>query len=286
MNSFETHRPLLWSIAYRMLGSAAEAEDIVQEAYLRAHDADPDSIQSERAYLSKIVTRLCLDHWKSARVKREAYVGPWLPEPVPTAEPVDPSSISLAFLVLLESLTPLERAVYLLGEVFDYSHAEIAQIVGRDEASCRQLLHRARTSVRSQRPRFAPSREAHQRLLSGFGEACAAGDLAMLEQLLADDVVAYSDGGEKLHAAKRPVHGRDRVARLFTGIFRKAPPGVTIAMTELNGLPTLVLVFEGKVRSVIDIETDGTRILKVRTVVNPEKLSQLGSPPRLDPAAS
>ncbi|MET0285576.1 MAG: sigma-70 family RNA polymerase sigma factor, partial [Polyangiales bacterium] len=158
MSDFEHHRPYLWSIAYRMLGSAAEAEDIVQEAYLRFREApEPDS---ERAYLSKIVTRLCLDHWKSARVRRENYVGPWLPEPVrtETKPQIDPSSISMAFLVLMESLTPVERAVYLLSEVFDYSHGEIAQIIGESEAACRKQLQRAREHVLQHRPRFQPSR--------------------------------------------------------------------------------------------------------------------------------
>lgn len=276
MTDFEQHRKLLWSIAYRMLGSASEAEDVVQEAFLRARSM-PDEVESERAYLSSIVTRLCLDHWKSARVRRETYVGPWLPEPVPTESAVDPASISLAFLVLLESLSPVERAVYLLGEVFDYTHAEIARIVGRDEASCRQLLHRARERITAQRPRFAPSRDAHRRLLESFQQACMAGDLAGLERLLAEDAVSISDGGAKIHAAKRPVQGAARIAKLYLNIFRRSPSGASFEIADMNGLPSLVARIDGRVRLILDIETDGTRIVSIRAVANPDKLAHLAA---------
>lgn len=279
MDAFEQHRPRLWAIAYRMLGSASDAEDIVQEAYLRARNMPSEGVESEQAYLSAVVTRLCLDHWKSARIRRETYVGPWLPEPVRTDEPVDPASISLAFLVLLESLTPLERAVYLLSQVFDYSHEEIARIVGRDEASCRQLLHRARTHVAAQRPRFAPSPEAHRRLLEGFVDACMRGDLKQLEQLLATDVTSYADGGGKVTAARRPQVGVDKVARLYLALFRKAPAGAAGDIELINGLPALVIRVAGHVVGVVEIETDGARILAVRAVVNPDKLARLTSAP-------
>lgn len=275
MESFEQHRQLLRSIAYRMLGSAAEAEDIVQEAYLRAREVPRESMKSERAYLSSIVTRLCLDHWKSARVKRETYVGPWLPEPVHTKAPVDPASISLAFMVLLESLSPLERAVYLLSQVFDYSHAEIATMVGRDEDACRQLLHRARNHVQERKPRFAASRAQHRQLLERFSAAVSAGDLASLEQLLARDVTAWSDGGGKVHAAQRPVTGAQRVAQFYVNLAKKALPGLSIGIEEVNGLPALVLRTGGILRSVIDVETDGTLILSLRNVANPDKLERL-----------
>lgn len=274
MTEFERHRPLLWSIAYRMLGSASDAEDLLQEAYLRAR-AMPDDVVSERAYLSSIVTRLCLDHWKSARVKRESYAGTWLPEPVHTDPPVDPASISLAFLVLLESLSPLERAVYLLAEVFDYTHTEIAAILGRDESACRQLLHRAREHVRQRRPRFAPSCEVHRRLLESFQTACVRGDLGQLEDLLAEDAVSIADGGGKVPAAPKPVQGKQRVARLFSGLFRKAPAETSSQILDINGLPALLVRVAGKVVAVVDIETDGTRILAIRTILNPEKLAHL-----------
>jgi len=276
--SFEQYRPHLWAIAYRMLGSSAEADDIVQEAYLRARAVPAEDVTSERAYLSSIVTRLCLDHWKSARVRRESYVGPWLPEPVVTEQPANPESISLAFLVLLESLTPLERAAYLLSEVFDYSHAEVARIVGRDEAACRQLLHRARERVVAQRPRFAPSRDRHRELLAGFATACAMGDLAGLERLLADDVTSYGDGGGKVHAAKRPVIGAAKVARLYCGLFKKAPANASVEIAEINGLPAIVVRIDGTVVGIVDIETDGVRILSVRSVANPDKLAALITP--------
>jgi RNA polymerase sigma-70 factor, ECF subfamily len=273
--SFEHHRQHLWALAYRMLGSRTEADDIVQDAYLRARSVPAESVQSERAYLSAIVTRLCLDHWKSARVRREAYVGPWLPEPVQTEQPVDPESISLAFLVLLESLSPTERAAYLLSEVFDYSHAEVARILGRDEAACRQLLHRARERVIAQRPRFAPSRDRHRQLLEGFALACAEGDLPGLERLLADDVTSYADGGDNVYAAKRPVVGATRVARLYTKLFAKVVGGIRAEIAEINGLPALVVRSAGRVVSIVDIETDGARILSVRNIVNPDKLASL-----------
>ncbi|MEY4512092.1 MAG: hypothetical protein RLZZ450_4214 [Pseudomonadota bacterium] len=273
--AFEEQRAYLWSIAYRMLGSTAEADDIVQEAWLRARERAVPDVVSERAYLSTIVTRLCLDHWKSARVRREAYVGPWLPEPVRTDNNIDPESISLAFMVLLESLSPIERAVYLLSEVFDYSHAEVSRIVDRDEATCRQLLHRARERVRAQRPRFAPSLDQHRQLLGGFVVACAQGDLAGLERLLAHDVVATSDGGDKVHAAKLPIVGHARVARLLLGLFRKVPAAAAAEVALINGLPALVIHHEGRVGAIVDIETDGVRILSLRTIVNPEKLALL-----------
>ena len=280
-HTFEAHRKYLWGIAYRMLGSAAEAEDIVQEAYLRARGVDTVQVESPRAYLSSIVTRLCLDHWKSAKVRRERYVGPWLPEPVRTAddqgEPVDVSSISLAFLVLLESLNPVERAAYLLREVFDYSYLEVARIVGRDEAACRQIVHRASERVVAQRPRFAANPEAHARLLSEFAAACARGDLSALEQLLAADVHATGDGGGKVHAAQRPVRGAAKVAKLYLGIFKLAAPhDPSFSIESINGLPALLVRVAGVVRSVIDIETNGTQILSLRAIVNPDKLLALG----------
>jgi RNA polymerase sigma-70 factor (ECF subfamily) len=190
---FEAHRPLLFGIAYRMLGDRAAAEDIVQEAFLKTRDAP--ALDSPKAWLSTVVTRLCLDQLKSARARRESYVGPWLPEPLPTDDKIDRETISMAFLVLLETLSPVERAVFLLHEVFDYSHAEVADIVGKEEVAVRQILHRAKSHVVARRPRFSGSREQHQRLLMGFVQACTVGDVDGLKQLLADDVVSLSDGG-------------------------------------------------------------------------------------------
>ncbi|MDY7226048.1 RNA polymerase sigma-70 factor [Hyalangium rubrum] len=271
--AFEAHRPTLQAIAYRMLGSAAEAEDIVQEAWLRWQATPRDEVRSERAFLSTVVTRLCLDHLKSARATREVYPGPWLPEPVQTDAGVDPETISLAFLVLLESLSPVERAVYLLHEVFGYSHAEVARMVGKEEAACRQSLHRAREHIQARRPRFAPSKQAHERLVLGFLSACVSGDLESLKHLLAEDVTVWSDGGGKARgAATRPVRGADSVARLYIGGAKKAAHGVVPEIIEVNGWPALVLRLQGVVLNVITFETDGERIHAIRSVLNPDKL--------------
>lgn len=277
MQPFEAHRPRLFSIAYRMLGSKAEAEDMVQETFLRWQAAPREEVESERAYLSTIVTRLCLDQLKSARVQRETYVGPWLPEPMRTSDPVDPQSISLAFLVLLESLTPVERAVYLLHEVFDYSHAEVAAIVGKEEAACRQLLLRAKNHVTERRPRFASNRADHERLLTGFLGAVQAGDLDGLRGMLAKDAVAWSDGGGKRLAARNLVHGVDAVARLFVGLARKLGAGTeyTFEFAELNGSLSLIMRKDGEVEYVLGIETDGALIYSVHVVSNPDKLHAL-----------
>lgn len=301
LEAFQSLRRLLFAIAYRMLGSATEAEDVVQEAWLRWHQANPAEIESPKAWLSTVVTRLCLDHLKSARVQREEYVGPWLPEPIRTdgaggtgsagrggingvasagdadarsAEPMDTASISLAFLVLLESLTPAERAVYLLREVFDYSHAEVAAIVGKEEATCRQLHHRARAHVCEGRPRFAPTRREHERLLGSFVHAITMGDLEGLKQVLAEDATLWSDGGGKVLAARNPIHGGTAIARFFVGIIKKAPPGAgqSYEILTVNGWPALVGRMDGVVNMVLDIETDGHRIVGVRSVLNPDKL--------------
>jgi RNA polymerase sigma-70 factor (ECF subfamily) len=275
MSSFEAHRSLLFGIAYRMLGSRSEAEDMVQETFLRWQAAPRDEIESARAYLSTIVTRLCLDQLKSARAQRETYVGPWLPEPLRTEEPVDPQSISLAFLVLLEQLSPVERAVYLLHEVFDHSHAEVAAIVGKEEAACRQIFHRARAHIDEKRPRFAPSRADHERLLTGFLTAVQAGDLEGLRGMLAKDAVTWSDGGGKRLAARNLIHGADANARLFLGLARKAHADFSLELAEINGWPAVVIRQDGQISDVLGIETDGAVIYAVHLVSNPDKLQGL-----------
>lgn len=273
MSPFEAHRSLLFAIAYRMLGSRSEAEDMVQETFLRWQAAPRDEVESARAYLSTIVTRLCLDQLRSARARRETYVGPWLPEPLRTAEPVDPQSISLAFLVLLERLSPVERAVYLLHEVFEYSHGEVAAMVGKEEAACRQLFHRARAHIDERRPRFAASRAEHERLLTGFLGAVQAGDLEALRGMLAKDAISWSDGGGKRLAARNLVHGADAIARLFVGIARKADAAGEAEFAEVNGWPALVLRRDGQVTDVLGIETDGAQIHAVHLICNPDKLA-------------
>jgi RNA polymerase sigma-70 factor (ECF subfamily) len=247
---FDRNRPLLFSIAYRMTGSVMDAEDAVQEAYLRWQRASEDEVGSPSAYLSKVVTRLCLDRLRSATVRREQYVGPWLPEPV-LGEQVQEiegrveleDTLSMAFLLLLESLTPVERAVFLLREVFDYEYAEIAALVGKSEANCRQISRRARQSVAARRPRFESSPQEEERLMEGFLRASLAGDMEALLALFSEDVTLYSDGGGKTRAALNPIYGADNVARWLTGILRNVPPGFAVRQTRVNGRPGLVGYF-------------------------------------------
>jgi RNA polymerase sigma-70 factor, ECF subfamily len=271
-DAFGEQRPRLFALAYRMLGSAASAEDVVQEAWIRWQKAS--GVDAPAAWLSTVVTNLCLDELKSARARREAYVGPWLPEPIATSpEEVDPESVSMAFLRVLERLSPVERAVYLLHAVFDSTHGEIASILGKDEATVRQVFHRAKARVVAERPRFAPSKEAHARLLSSFVEACARGDLAGLRALLAEDATAWTDGGGKVRAALKPLYGSDAVARFFVGIVRKgADEGLSVQLAEMNGWPTVVARRAGAIAIVLSIETDGALIFGVHVVSNPEKL--------------
>jgi RNA polymerase sigma-70 factor (ECF subfamily) len=280
--TFETHRPRLFSIAYRMLGSAMEAEDVVQESYLRFMATPIGEVKSPKAFLTTVTTRLCLDQLKSARVQREHYVGPWLPEPLLTeespAEVVDRHEmISLAFLVLLESLTPVERAIFLLREVFDYDYNEIAQIVDKSEANCRQLYHRAKQYLTERRPRFTPSREAQEQLLTRFLQAVAGGQVDELTDLLADEVTVWSDGGGKARAATRPVSGRERVAKLLLGFNRFRTEHSRAEFAEVNG-SLAILLWEGETLiNVMNFASDGERIYEIHNVVNPDKLQHLRS---------
>jgi RNA polymerase sigma-70 factor (ECF subfamily) len=281
-------RPLLFSIAYRMLGSATEAEDIVQEAYLRAHreGANGTTIESPKSYLSAIVTRLSIDHLRSARVRRESYVGTWLPEPLLTdgepdaaqhAETAD--SLSMGFLVLLESLTPVERAVFLLHEVFDYGYDEIAAIVGKTEDNCRQIAVRARRQVQAGKPRFEASKARRDELARRFFEAAGEGDVDGLIGLLAADVVAYADGGGKGAAFPKPIYGRDKVARALVG---RAAEGakrlgvVELRMAEINGQPGAVfLKADGEPVAAVSLDIADDLIQTLHAVSNPEKLRHL-----------
>jgi RNA polymerase sigma-70 factor (ECF subfamily) len=287
---FEDYRSLLFALAYRMLGSAMEADDIVQEAYLRYRATPPESIRTLKSLLTTIVHHLCMDHLRSAQARRETYVGPWLPEPIITSEGAsplptlrqmtDPESISLAFLVLLERLSPLERAVFLLREVFDYEYTEIAQITGRDEAACRQLLSRAKKHIREHRSRFPASPEAHGKMVGRFMEACIAGNMDGLMSLLAADVTVWSDSGGKVSPAVRhPVQGRDKVARVILALLPHAPEGTTVEMIEANGLPALLIRVKGHIVSVLTLDVEGEFIRAVRNVANPDKLAHLNLPP-------
>jgi RNA polymerase sigma-70 factor (ECF subfamily) len=286
IDPFEEHRSLLFAIAYRMVGSAMEAEDILQEAYLRYCATPPASIRTLKSFLTTIVHHLCLDHLKSSQARREHYVGPWLPEPILTGDGVslhsplrqitERESISMAFLVLLENLSPLERAVFLLREVFDYEYAEIAQITGRDETACRQLFSRAKKHIRDHRPRFPASPEAHANMVERFMEACVAGNMDGLMRLLAEDVTVWSDGGGKVAgASRRPIHGRDKVARATIGLLARAPEGTTFEAIEANGLLALLIRVKEQIVGVLTLEVEGDLIRAVRNVANPDKLTHL-----------
>lgn len=281
---FAEHRSFLVGLAYRMLGSVAEAEDAVQEAFVRTHGKPMDDVASPRAWLATIVTRICLDQLKSARVRRESYAGPWLPEPVRTdredaiVKPIDPEdaeSLSVAFLVLLETLSPLERAVFLLHEVFDYTHGEVAQILERDEQAVRQLLHRARAHVRDGRPRFRPDPERHRELLMKFLWAAGKGDVGELESMLAEQAVMKNDGGGKVHAARKPVRGPNRIARFMVGVARKSPTAWA-ELAEINGEPGVVLRDPSGITGALTIRFERDRVVEVDIIVNPDKLRALG----------
>jgi RNA polymerase sigma-70 factor, ECF subfamily len=282
---YEELRPLLFSIAYRMVSSVGDAEDIVQEAFLRIHrtEAEGQRIESPKAYLSAVVTRLSIDHLKSARVRREQYVGQWLPEPLQTDDGLDAAetadSLSMAFLVLLESLTPVERAVFLLREVFDYDYGEIAKIVERTEDNCRQLYVRARRHVDEGRPRFEASRQQRDELARRFIAAAQQGDTQGLVELLAADVVVYGDGGGKAPSWTQPIYGRERVAKLMAGTFAQALRlGASVQPTQLNGQPGLMFFDDGgRIGAVMSLEMADGVIQTIRGVTNPDKLAHLGA---------
>lgn len=279
---FNTHRAHLFAIAYRMVGTVMDAEDIVQEVWLRWQSASPEELTSPKAYLSTIVTRLSIDHLRSAQVQRESYIGQWLPEPLLEATMPDVAdhvalaeSVSMAFLVLLESLSPLERAVFLLREVFEYDYSHIAAIVEKSEANCRQLVHRARQYLAARRPRFEPSVTQKEQLLHHFIEACTAGDVAALEGMLAADVVVYGDGGGKLPSSPRPVEGRERARRLLLGGLKQFPAGATVSLVRANGQPAIAVMAEGVPFSLTLPDIRDGQICAIYTIFNPDKLSQL-----------
>jgi RNA polymerase sigma-70 factor (ECF subfamily) len=279
-------RPLMFSIAYRMLGSVAEAEDVVQDAFLRMHRSEQDgaAIESPDAFATTVTTRLAIDALRSARRRREQYVGTWLPEPILAAEDADPArkveldeTVSVAFLAVLERLSPTERAVFLLREVFGHSYAEIASVVEKSEANCRQLLARARRHIDEQRPRFDPSPEHRTELAGRFFAAMATGDTSSLERLLAEDVVFYGDGGGKAPAILQPLSGAVEVARFLDGLRRQGERfSVTLEPVEANGQPAARIVAGGVLYGVLCLEIDGDRVVGLRNQINPDKLGHLG----------
>lgn len=274
---FQAERPRLLAVAYRMLGTWGDAEDAVQDAFLRFRESAIDALGSPRGFLTTVVVRLCLDVLKSARVQRERYHGLWLPEPVRTDEQtVDRDSIAMAFLVLLETLSPEERAVYVLHEIFDYTHPEIAAMLHKTEDATRQMLRRAHQRVAARQPRYAISDGDRRRLVSQFMAACTTGDADAVRALLTEDAIAWTDGGGKAAAAPNPVLGAERVARYLTGLAKKGAPNAGVEIAELNGAPAVVLRRGDAIDTVIVLElaSDG-RIQRVQMVRNPDKLSRL-----------
>jgi RNA polymerase sigma-70 factor, ECF subfamily len=274
----EDLRPLLFSLAYRMVGSGGEAEDLVQEAFLRFHRAGAD-VEAPKAFLTTVVTRLAIDHLRSARVRREAYVGPWLPEPLVTEAPVEEGverdeTLSIAFLALLERLTPVERAVYVLHELFGYAHDEIAGIVEKSPANCRQILSRARRHVDAEKPRFEPSRERREALLSRFLDAVRLGDVDALVGLLAADAVHYADGGGRAQATIKPIFGGEKVARLWAALGRR-PDQYVLRRVDVNGSPGVAGYDDaGTLVVVLTLDVADDRVRNVWAVVNPDKLAR------------
>lgn len=277
-NQFEEHRPLLFSLAYRMLGTRADAEDIVQDAWLRWRSASSEEVRAPKSYLTAIVARLSLDSLKSARRKRETYVGEWLPEPIvtpPGTSAVEMAeSLSLAFLHILETLSPDERVAFLLREVFDAEYAEIASTLETSESNCRQLIARARKHIRDRRPRFQVDRARQQSVLEQFLAACQTGDLSHLLPLLSPEVVLHSDGGGKVPATINPIYGADKVSRFFKGLVSKGVAAtLRVTFVEVNGNPGALLMRGKDPNTVVSIELGESGLIhRIFLVTNPDKL--------------
>lgn len=293
---FEEHRQLLFGIAYRMLGTVMDAQDMVQDTYVRWQKAGPEEIRSPRAWLTTTITRLCINHLQLARVQRETYVGSWLPEPLVDERAPDPAeatqladSLSLAFLVLLETLTPAERAVFILREGFGYEFSEIAAVVEKSEANCRQILARARKHVEERRPRFDASPAETEKLVRPFIAAVRKGDLDALLAAMAEDVVLVSDGGGKAHPPVPPMHGAEMIARMLINVSRKnAAETATedLRLVSINGLPGFVSFVGGRPRRVVAFGFKQGRVHAIFVVTNPDKLRHVSPEPRESPGRS
>ncbi len=283
--SHDELRPLMFSIAYRMLGSVVEAEDVVQEAFLRLHRSSEVGVANLEAYATTVTTRLAIDTLRSARIRRERYVGPWLPEPIVDSADADPAhrveldeTVSTAFLVVLEALSPVERAVFVLREVIGYEYAEIAAVVDKSEANCRQIFARAKKRITVGKPRFEASREDRDRLTAEFLAAMRDGDLSGLERLLAEDVVFVGDGGGRAPAIQTPMTGAAAVARFLIGLTRRGERlGVLLDVVRANGQPALrTRAADGALLGVMTVEVHADRIVGLHNVLNPDKLRHLG----------
>lgn len=282
LETFNQHRSLLFAIAYRMLGTVTDAEDMVQETFLRWQQTTEATVKSAKTYLSTITTRLCIDHLRSARVQRVGYVGPWLPEPIVTQQTNDPAaqveladSLSMAFLVVLERLSPIERAVFLLREVFDYNYDEIAQMVGKSPANCRQILRRSRQHIAAQRPRFPVSHQQQEQIAAQFLEASSQGSLQDFLTLLAKDVTFWSDGGGQVVAALKPLQGAMKVARFLLAIRSKWLSTSVAHVIEVNGQPGILYRVNDDIHSVMTFEIVDSYIQSIYSVRNPEKLKRI-----------
>jgi RNA polymerase sigma-70 factor, ECF subfamily len=282
LDDFSHHRPLLFSIAYRMLGTVTDAEDMVQETFLRWQQTAKETVRSAKTYLATIITRLCIDHLRSARVQREQYVGTWLPEPMLTQQSDNPTdlmeladSLSIAFLAVLERLSPIERAVFLLRDVFDYDYDEIAQMVGKSSTNCRQILKRAKQHLADQRPRFPVSQPQQEQITAQFLEASTKGDLQDLLLLLAKNVTFLSDGGGQVVAALKPIQGAMKVARMLLAIRRKWLAESVSRLVDINGQPGIIQYLDGNIHSVITFEIADDCIQSIYSVRNPNKLKQI-----------
>lgn len=280
LNIFESHRARLYGLAYRMLSVRAEAEDVLQEAYLRWRDVDPASIRSTEAFLTTTVTRLCIDRLRKLKVERESYFGPWLPEPLaqedlstPEMEAELRDDVSIAFLALLEALAPDERAAFVLHDVLDDDYVDIAEALGKTEAACRQLVHRARERVTAKRRRFQVDDATRRRMLERFITVARSGDRKRIIELFATDAVMTSDGGGKAAAVWRPMIGAERLSWFWHARMRHTDPNVEIRLVEINGELGIGYFSAGQVRTLVTIETDGERVHSMYALRNPEKLS-------------
>ncbi|MGX1198595.1 sigma-70 family RNA polymerase sigma factor [Parvibaculum sp. MBR-TMA-1.3b-4.2] len=283
--AFLTHRPRAFAVAYRMLGSIAEAEDVVQEAWLRWQGADRAHVASPEAFIVTTTSRLAIDHLRKASTRRETYVGPWLPEPMVTGDAESPATpqerleladdISMALLHLLERLSPEERAAFLLHEAFDYSHAEIANLIGKSEAACRQMLSRARKRVQAERPRFNTEAREHARLTELFQQALMKEDPEAILACMKEDAIFYSDGGGKVAAALNPLYGADKITRFWLGIMRKAEGRITPRPAWLNGLPGYLLTEGDTLHSAVSLRIEDGRIAALYVQRNPDKLADI-----------
>lgn len=276
LETFDKYRPRLFGIAYRMLGTRADAEEIVQDAYIRWHNADAKPIESAEAWLVTAVTRLSIDRLRKAYMQRETYIGPWLPEPIAEYSPQDDaelaSSLSMAFMVMLERLSPAERAVFLLHEVFDVGHAEIARIMDKSEPAVRQMLHRARGRVRTNKPRFRPDPAQHRSLVERFSIAAYTADENALLELFSPEIALTSDGGGKINAARKIITGVGKIVRLFMIALSGHSDRITREMRDINGEPGIVEYYEGQIFAVNTFASEKGRITAIYRVMNPDKL--------------